>query len=66
MVKINGFTFPEFMIVMAIIGILISVVFTPIYENDDDSADVDNIDSTMIINGIVHTCDEFGNCTAGK
>lgn len=67
MVKTNGFTLIEFMVVMAIVSIVIVIVIAPeCGSNSDSIVGTDNLNNTMLINGIEHTCDEFGDCTETK
>ncbi len=66
MVKIKGFTLIELMIVVAIIGIFASLVIGPTHEamrNESSLGEGAATDeTTTIINGIPHICDEFGEC----
>jgi len=68
MVKSKGFTLIEIMVVVAILGILASMVVGPIKNsqttlspNHYDSSE-DTSEATLIINGVAHECDTFGNC----
>jgi len=73
MVKVKGFTLIEIMIVVAIIGILASVVLGPINDHAtskrqdvnslSDIDSVEDINNTMVINGELYKCDAVGDCT---
>jgi len=67
MVKIKGFTLIELMVVIAIIGILFSLVIGPAHDKYREASlsgdmESDTADSTMMVNGVLHTCDDFGVC----
>lgn len=72
MVKTKGFTLIEIMVVIAIMGILFSMVIGPMKDNynsnhdtgwnGDMSGSTTDTDADMIINGIPYTCDAAGDC----
>ena len=68
MVKFKGFTLIELMIVMAIIGILASIIFPAINNMKANSPNInteetyDDTGTVIIINGVKHKCDAFGDC----
>ena len=64
MVKIKGFTLIELMIVIAIVGILASMVSGAVrcYNERNDTTPSTDSSSEMVINGVVHICDDFGAC----
>ena len=64
MVKNKGFTIIEMMIVVVIIVILSSGAISVLKDYKDRHHVAVSTDSSseMVINGVVHICDDFGAC----
>ncbi len=59
----KGFTLIEIMIVVAIIGILASVAIESLNRYKTNApGEIMEDDTRMDINGVLHTCDQYGVC----